>query len=343
MSPVGLNAAQSCASIRAGINRFGDCDDFVCEPAELDFDDPEPMVGARVRGLDGDDSRIPQLALLGLDDLIQSSGLSRTELSSSNVCVALPPPGRTGSADAGPEPQVREFLESAAGSRIPNVQIFATGHVAGLDALGAAVASLDSGEFRTAIVLAVDSFHDPETLEWLDAEGRLRSTRNRDGFIPGEACAALLLESAASAGIRGAGGRVRIDGYGTASEADTFASGQPSSGSGLSTAIQTAIQAAGGAPLGWSACDLNGERYRSYEWGLVRGRLHSLFSDPSVLWHPADCTGDVGAASGGVLAAMVSQAFRRGYAPSDRVLVWASADDGRRVALTLSADDAAVH
>jgi hypothetical protein len=70
--------------------------------------------------------------------------------------------------------------------------------------------------------------------------------------------------------------------------------------------------------------------------GLVRVRLTQQLQGLRRLWHPADCLGDVGAATGGVLMAVLGRSFQRGYAPADRALLWAGNDEGQRTALVLA-------
>ena len=60
-------------------------------------------------------------------------------------------------------------------------------------------------------------------------------------------------------------------------------------------------------------CDINGERYRNEEWGFVCLRLSQYFDDPTAYRSPAECWGDMGAASGPLLAMLVCQAYVRGY------------------------------
>jgi len=57
-------------------------------------------------------------------------------------------------------------------------------------------------------------------------------------------------------------------------------------------------------------CDLNGERYRSTEYTYALLRTEELFVKTRV-GHPADCWGDVGAASGPLFASLALPAVAR--------------------------------
>ena len=64
-------------------------------------------------------------------------------------------------------------------------------------------------------------------------------------------------------------------------------------------------------------CDINGERYRSEEWGFVCLRLSQYFDNPTAYRSPAECWGDMGAASG-PLFAMLACRPSRAVTPKDR-------------------------
>lgn len=50
------------------------------------------------------------------------------------------------------------------------------------------------------------------------------------------------------------------------------------------------------------------------------------------LWHPADCLGDTGAASGPTLICLAVRAFQRGYGGPGGALVTSVSDRGERAA-----------
>jgi 3-oxoacyl-[acyl-carrier-protein] synthase-1 len=148
-----------------------------------------------------------------------------------------------------------------------------------------------------------------------------------------------MIEPVRSVEARGAAVPLRIEGLGIHVEPNPILGAKASSGQGLSEAIRDAVAAKGeGFACDWVVADLNGEAYKAFEWGTASVRLHSLFSNLSTLWHPADCVGDLGAATPGLHVAQAFAAFRRGYAPSGDVLVYSSSDNGKRAALILSGD-----
>jgi 3-oxoacyl-[acyl-carrier-protein] synthase I len=66
--------------------------------------------------------------------------------------------------------------------------------------------------------------------------------------------------------------------------------------------------------------------------------LGEYFDDPTAYLSPAECWGDVGAASGPLFAMLACQAVMRSYAKGPRTLLWTSSEGGQRaVALLESA------
>ena len=77
-------------------------------------------------------------------------------------------------------------------------------------------------------------------------------------------------------------------------------------------------------------CDMNGEPYRADEFGFATIRAGGLFRDPSAFTAPADCWGDVGAASGPLFLILAEAAIRKGYAPGPVLAAFTSSESGER-------------
>ena len=86
-------------------------------------------------------------------------------------------------------------------------------------------------------------------------------------------------------------------------------------------------------------CDLNGERYRSEEFGYALLRTQGAFVKVHDYVAPADCWGDVGAASGPLFAVLAVASSLRGYANGAYPLLWAGSDGGYRAAVLLALGD----
>jgi 3-oxoacyl-[acyl-carrier-protein] synthase-1 len=88
--------------------------------------------------------------------------------------------------------------------------------------------------------------------------------------------------------------------------------------------------------------DMNGEAYRSGEWGMIQARYMNGVNGEKNLICPAKNIGDTGAASPGVGVCVAVRAMERGYlieGSGNRVgqaLILSSSDDGERGAMLVS-------
>lgn len=335
-TPVGLNVEQSCAAIRAGIARYAEHAYFdpICPDPE--WDEPEPLLCASVPDIDpflDYQERLEALIRPLLGGVIGRMGLKRTDLARLGVLLALPeddPPLRGWKLG-------QEFLPALLRQAgLPTVGVLGAnqeGHTGVFSLLRTAAKLLESGKVDACLVGGLDSYLLEDRLEYRDETWRLRSARAVDGFIPGEAAGLLLVETRERARARGAKIRAVLGNPATGLEPQPYTGDRSSSGQGLKEALGAAL-IGGGAPS-WVVCDLNGESYRSFEWAVLATQLPDVLGGVSHLLRPVESIGDVGAATGSILLACVCEAFARGYNPATEALLWAAADDGKRVALTV--------
>lgn len=193
-------------------------------------------------------------------------------------------------------------------------------------------------EHALQLLVAADSYLHGETLEWLEREGLLVGPRTPNGMIPGEAAGCLMLASEPLRARLRLPVLARVVGSSSAVESLARDSAAGSLGQALSTAVLAATR---GLALPHEApsavyIDLNGERYRSEEWGFVNLRAAEVFGPaPPII--PADCWGDVGAASGALFAILAAQSWARGYAAGRHALCLTSSLAGLRGATLLEA------
>lgn len=347
VTPLGFDAEQSCAAVRAGVNRFAEHPFHVCRTADLEKPVGEPLIASLLSELDPELSgreRLLALAVPTCKALLAKSGIKRADLAKGGLLLSLP------EAAYGPDAKeitafIADLCKRLGFAPFKVMKACRLGHTGMTSSLQEASKLLASGETEFCLVVGLESHHDPERLDRLDETWRIKSERNADGYTPGEAAVALLLETAAKAAARKAKPLGMLSAFGFGKEARPFASELLSTGEGLSKALEPALspplKAKPGADKSaensrWVLCDLNGESYRAAEWGIVLTRLGDKLGRV-VLTHPADCLGDVGAASGGMLIAYALHAFQRGYAPAGDALIWNASDDGARSALVISA------
>lgn len=339
VSAIGNDWEQSCAAHRAGVNQFLAYEDFYPENEEMDFSEPEPLIAARsaMIGSQMQELRAPKLIVPALQDLISNSDMSR-EMFDSTIVLTVVSPGVSAEHEQKLlEAYRQEILKLSLNCSAKRKMVRArnTGFA---EMLMAARKLLESGQCEACILLAVDSLNSFETLKHLDKIERIKSKKSPNGLIPGESAVAIFVETEAHALARNAVVKATVSAIAGAVEQNTSTSDKPSSGLGLSNAVRQACQQAGELKPQWLACDLNGETYRAYEWGMTQVKANDVLSGLSAVWHPADCFGDVGAATGGLLIALVVKAFEAGYAPAKDCLILCSDDEGKRAAMVVSAN-----
>jgi 3-oxoacyl-[acyl-carrier-protein] synthase-1 len=87
--------------------------------------------------------------------------------------------------------------------------------------------------------------------------------------------------------------------------------------------------------------DNSGEHYYFKEAALALSRILRQGKDVFDIWHPAECTGEAGAASGVAVIAAAREACLKGYAPGRNILTHWANDAGQRAAVTLEFQAAA--
>lgn len=336
-TPVGLGMEQTSAAIRAGIAGFKEFPFYAPIAREFDVGDDPITVASHglIGGFDWD--RLFELIFEPLTSLVENSGLGRKELASGGLYFALP---------ANDEviakcnlrrhflEQVNERLALPDTKEFLGVQTGSTGVYALIER---AMEKMQAGEMEFCIIVAVDCYMLDGRLEIYDEQWRLKTDRNAAGFIPGEAGAVLLLETEAFAQQRNAPVLMRIDGIGSGQESNPITAAKTSTGLGLTEAITSLAGVSGNPqPWKWVMSDLNGERYKAYEWGVALPRLNSLIDRNHHLSYIAESIGDVGAALAAVQIGCIGEAFKRSYAPAQSALLFAGNDAGKRYAMSVT-------
>jgi len=333
VSAVGANALQTCTSIRAGIARLADHPFFESIAADPEWQPAEPLTAASYRDIDpllDGTERLLELAIPPLVETGRQARLRRADLEDSALLVALPAPDdAVGSWNL--EGLVAELCRRTGLDGFAASKQNRAGHTGVFELVREAAGLFESGQCRRAFVVAVDSFLSADRLELWDRAWRLRSARNADGFVPGEAACTLLIEPVEEARRRSARVLATVEAVSLGREPNPFASDRSSTGTGLCQVLDAVIPAEESAF--WVCCDLNGESYRSFEWGVSCVRLHGKLSGLGRLDHPADSIGDVGAATGGILLAYAAHLLDLPAPPAPRAVLYTSADDGQRAAL----------
>jgi 3-oxoacyl-[acyl-carrier-protein] synthase-1 len=214
--------------------------------------------------------------------------------------------------------------------------LIAGGRLGAVHALDQARKLIETG-YPYCVVAGVDSFLIGQTLAAYDAKGRLQTAANSDGFIPGEAGAAVLVGPASQA----QGMQVACLGLGYGMEPAPLDSREPSRGEGLVQAFQAVLADSGAdfTQLDYRITDNSGEQHGFKEAALALTRVLRERKEEFDIWHPADCIGEVGAAILPVVLGVALAAAKKGYAPGSGILCHFSDDGGERAAMVLRAEN----
>lgn len=214
------------------------------------------------------------------------------------------------------------------------------GHSAVLSLVHQAMTDMAEGKYHACLVGGADSYFHPDTIAWLDQNRQLNGPISRSGFVPGEGAGFCLLANQQGVMKLALPPISTINSCATQWEPKLIKTQEINLGEGLTQTLREALQNQNtvAAPINGVYCDVNGERYRGEEWGFACLKLAQHFEDPSAYCSPADCWGDMGAASGALYVTLATQAAQRGYATGPRNLLWTSSEQGLRAAAVIEAD-----
>ena len=324
VTPVGLTGPASCAAFRARLTnpsetRFIDADGEWIMAHQVPLEQPW-------RGL----ARLARMAAMAIEEALADVPREQWDALPLILCVAeTDRPGRMEGVDDELFQRIQELLGVGFSA---DSMIIAQGRV-GVAVAFARARSLMAGPRTTRVLVAAsDSLLSWPTLGHYEREDRLLTSGNTDGFMPGEAAGALLL------GVpEGRAGELLCTGIGLGCELAHVESEEPLRAEGLAQAVKAALADAGCQmhQMDLRITDLSGEQYYFKEAALALSRTLRVRKEAFDIWHPAECTGEVGAASGIAIVSSALAACEKHYAPGPNILAHMSNDAGQRVALCL--------
>lgn len=335
VTSVGLSAAETAASVRSSVARIEEISllDQGLEPLRMARvpDDCLPELGTPNPGRPWED----RLVRLGLAAFGEGRGKGRG-LPPPPLFLALPRIHEIEDDPADPY-YLLDRLHRESGGAFDLVASDAShlGRAGGLAAVARAAEAVQSGQLPLALAGGMDSYMLPRRLVSLDRAGRLASSMNMDGFVPGEGAAFILILNTQMARSVGLEPMARVTATAHGFEKGHLYSDEPYLGEGLAATVRDLLAEEGpSSPIRNVFSSMNGERYWSKEWSVTVVRNVGAFHEDAEIHHPADCFGDTGAAGGPLLAGLTAVGIEEGYrAPP--CLVYASSDDGERVTLLM--------
>jgi 3-oxoacyl-[acyl-carrier-protein] synthase-1 len=317
---IGLSAPATCAAIRCAIDNFQETR-FMDRGGEWILGCEVPMEKPW-RGK----AKLIKMASAAINEVLQSNPDIDTAKTPLLLCLAEHTrPGRVIEDDA------RFFLDlqDELGLEFSDQSlVIAAGHVSVAIAFKHARELIHQRGSRHVIVVASDSMLVAPTLVHYEENERLLTSTNSNGFIPGEAGAALLVES----GNAKSGDLLNCEGLGFAIETAHIDSEEPLRAEGLTSAIKESLQDAGCemGDLDFRITDISGEQYYFKEATLALSRTLRKRKEEFDIWHPADCVGEVGAAQGLIMLSVLKAACEKNYSKGNGIFAHMGNDDGKR-------------
>ncbi|RWP60249.1 beta-ketoacyl synthase N-terminal-like domain-containing protein [Mesorhizobium sp.] len=329
-TPLGFDAASSAAAVRAGISAIQN------HPYMVDRFG-EGMQVTRDIGVDVNLTGSNRAVEIATSPALDALRPLRAATQAPEVSLIL----STGEARPGQPEGFAAQVNTKLRNRLSQHVVLegggstAAGHAGGLLAIYYACKTLRDGKAKFCLAGGVDTYLEPETLEWLDENEQLHSEGNIYGFCPGEAAGFCLMTKLTTARAYGLQPLLEIVAASTAREESKIKTETVVLGEGLGAAFRFLFEDAPIDPVGRIICDMNGERYRGNEYGFAVIRNPGRFKNAADFETPADCWGDVGAASGPLFVSLVTEAEARNYQNSPLSLIWASSESGPRAAVLL--------
>ncbi|TPK96873.1 3-oxoacyl-ACP synthase [Mesorhizobium sp. B2-4-12] len=325
VTAVGLDSPSACAAMRARLDGFQETR-FVGSGTDLLIGAPVPLPRDWIG-----EKRMAHLAAAAICEAFETIPQARGQTALILCLAEEDRPGRPAGDSVRLLRNVSEITEIE-----PNMRsrIVAHGRTSGHIALDQARRMIASGEVPYVMIAGVDSYLTAPAIAYYLGENRLLAADNPNGFIPGEAAAAVLCT-----GSRGDG--LRLFGLGLARESATIYNAEdlPLRADGMTSAYSAAFKETGIEMnrLGYRIADLIGEQYWFKQSALASLRLLRGRHDFQDIWSPGESLGNVGAAVVPLMIGMAWMAARKGYAAGNPVLIEASNDAGACGAAILAA------
>lgn len=320
VTAVGLDAPSTCAALRARLDGF----------RETRFVAPDGnwLIGAEVPlprnwiGL----KRMAQLAAAALIEVLNRAPGTEKDTA---LILCLSEPERPGRPIADPETFARQVARMVDLPDDAPAFVLGHGRPSGLAALDQARRLLGEGRVKSVLVAAVDSYLTGQSVAHYLAENRILNPACSNGFIPGEAAAAILC-TAEPGGVRVAGLGLAREEASIYNRKDADGLDLPLRADGMVAAVVAALEQAGcrHSEITLKIGDLIGEAYWFRQSALTMMRVQRERSEVQPIWALGASLGNVGSAAVPIMLGWTLAAQERGYAPDGPILVEASGDDG---------------
>jgi 3-oxoacyl-[acyl-carrier-protein] synthase I len=322
VTSVGYTAPASCAAIRCKLTnpsetRFIDSSGEWIMAHQVELEKPW-------RGL----TKLAKMAAMAIDEALHD--IPKPDWVRIPLLLCVAEKDRPGRLD-GLDDQLFGMVQDELGARFhERSAIVAHGRVAVAAALSLARGLMEQG-IPYVLIAATDSLVTWPTLSVYEREGRLLTPTNSNGFMPGEGAGALVVGRPAGAPC------LHVTGLGFSIEKAHINADEPLRGDGMAQAFKAALAEAGIQMhhVDYRITDLSGEQYYFKEAALALSRTLRVRKEEFDIWHPAECTGEVGALAGASVLAVADAACRKAYTKGPNIIAHMASDIGNRSVINL--------
>lgn len=322
VTSVGFNSAASCAAMRAGIRNVNETNLWDAESGEM-------LAAGRVllpQWWTGT-GKLAELVVPAINECLLAVPLvppTQIPLFLGVSCPARP------CRPVGLDAEIIGEIECRLGFPLhADSQVIPRDRVSVVVAIQKAADLIASKKVRYCIVAAVDSLVQQDLVAYYLEQRRILTPMNSNGFSPGEAGSAILVEAAGASEQ----GELEFIGVGLSWEKAAIESEIPLRGDGLADAIGRALKMAGLTveDMNYRITDIDGEHYQFKEMIFALTRYQrKVRQDLFDIWHPMEFVGNVGAAIGPIALGIALHASQHKYGPGPRIMCSVCNDDGER-------------
>lgn len=337
ITSVGVNASMTEASIRAGIDRF-EVSEYINQlqqsitmaqvPHEI-FDEFQVELEIGVAHSELMDREI-KMAMIAAAEALEQADVQKP------IPLILAMPEEIPYVSHCPTSKLINNLVNKAKLPIDPQQSRSvqTGRAGGIEVLDLARRCLYDLELDYVLVGGSDSYRDYALLNHLNESQRTTAPNVADGFVPGEAAGFMVLSRHPQQALQHEGFITALNSPGLAQEPGHLYSEEPCLGEGLNQAFQQALSAYQGPLVEAIYGSMNGENFWAREYGVACLRNSQTLHEDFTTEHPADCYGDIGAATAPILMTLAEGHLRR-QTGMNACLVYSSSDRASRAAVVV--------
>lgn len=334
---VGYNLEAAACAIRANMDHF--------QQSDFETLQHERILVARI---DEDElwgqARIAQWIALAIDDCLNSVQTKNFE--KVPLIWLAPEPERSSTDEDWYTDTFAKAIDQLDLDFHPCSGVMPLGRAGLAEALIRAHSLLDLPDCDHVLLVGADTYLNAATLNSYLQKERLQVRGNTDGFIPGEAAAAILLRKAVIGASKvdstaKCAPKVYITGLGIGDEPGRWDGSVPSKSQGLTKAIRSALKMSciDYNALRFRVSDQNGESFFTRDATNALTRVTPSGGNALSLLTLADCIGEVGAATGPAMLAYISKIIASPSNLQEYGLIHLANDNGLRCAVILRLTD----